>query len=73
MVGIGCVSAAAQMLMTEGYRSGEATLVAPFEYGAIVYTTAMGMMIWGEFPDAWSVLGIGIIVASGLYVWRRER
>ena len=72
LVGIGLVSAAAQLLMTEGYRSGEATLVAPFEYGAILYTTIMGMLIWAEFPDAWDGLGIAVIVASGLYVWSRE-
>ncbi len=72
LAAIGLGSAAAQMLMTEGYRSGEATLVAPFEYGAIVYTTIMGMAIWSEFPDAWDALGIAIIVASGLYVWHRE-
>lgn len=72
LAAIGLISAAAQLLMTEGYRSGEATLVAPFEYGAIIYTVTMGMVIWGEFPDAWSTIGIAIIVASGLFVWHRE-
>ncbi len=72
LAAIGLGSAAAQMLMTEGYRSGEATLVAPFEYGAIIYTTIMGMLVWSEFPDGWDALGIAIIVASGLYVWHRE-
>ena len=72
LVAMGAMSAVAQMLMTEGYRSGEATLVAPFEYGAILYTSLMGIVIWGEIPDAWGVAGIGVIVGSGLYVWRRE-
>jgi drug/metabolite transporter (DMT)-like permease len=72
LAAIGLGSAVAQMLMTEGYRSGEATLVAPFEYGAIIYTTLMGMLIWSEYPDSWSLLGITIIIASGLYIWHRE-
>lgn len=69
LVGVGLISGVAQMLMTEGYRSGQASLVAPFEYGAIVYATAMGVFLWGEWPDAASVLGIGVIVAAGLYLW----
>ncbi|HEY0418302.1 MAG TPA: DMT family transporter, partial [Acetobacteraceae bacterium] len=38
LLGVGAVTALAQLLMTEGYRSGETTVVAPFEYGAILYT-----------------------------------
>jgi drug/metabolite transporter (DMT)-like permease len=72
MLGVGAVTALAQLLMTEGYRSGEASAVAPFEYGAIIYTTLMGMAIWGEYPSLWNLAGIAIIVAAGLYVWRRE-
>lgn len=70
LCGVGAVSAAAQMLMTQGYRAGETTLVAPFEYSAIVYTTVLGMVIWGEVPDIWTFVGIVILVAAGLVVWR---
>ncbi len=69
---IGLVAGLAQVLMTEGYRTGETTVLAPFEYGAIVYATALGMGFWGEIPDTWDVIGIAVIVGSGLYVWHRE-
>jgi len=46
--------------------------VAPFEYGAIVHATMLGALFWGEWPDAWSLLGIGVLVAAGLFIWRRE-
>jgi drug/metabolite transporter (DMT)-like permease len=72
LIGVGLVSAVAQLLMTQAYRTGESSLIAPFEYTAILYTTAMGMAIWGEYPDRWTWAGILIIVAAGLYVWRRE-
>lgn len=72
LVGVGAVSAAAQLLMTEGYRSGEATMLAPFEYGAILYTVLMGFLIWREIPGAWEFAGIAVLVASGLYAWWRE-
>lgn len=72
LLGIGMVSALAQLLMTEAYRAGEPTLVAPFEYSGIVWTTLLGAVIWAEAPDAWDGVGILILVASGLYIWHRE-
>ncbi|MEJ0015341.1 MAG: DMT family transporter [Acetobacteraceae bacterium] len=68
----GLMSGIAQWLMTEGYRAAETTLVAPFEYGAIIYATALGILIFGEWPDGWSLTGVGILIASGLYIWHRE-
>jgi drug/metabolite transporter (DMT)-like permease len=72
LAAIGLIAGLAQVLMTEGYRSGEATLLAPFEYSAIVFATVLGVVFWAEVPDFWDVCGIAIIVASGLYVWHRE-
>ena len=72
LIGVGVISTAAQLLMTEGYRSGEATMLAPFEYGAIIYAVLLGWMIWGEIPGGWEFTGIGVLVLSGLYTWWRE-
>ena len=69
LVGVGAVSAVAQLLMTEGYRSGEATVLAPFEYGAILYAVLLAFVVWGEVPGAWECAGIAVLVASGLYAW----
>lgn len=72
LLAAGLLSGVAQLLMTEGYRGGEATLVAPFEYGAIVYATVLGILFWAEWPDAWSLVGIAILIGAGLYIWYRE-
>ena len=72
LAGIGLVSAIAQIMMTDAYRKGEASLLAPFEYSAIIWTTALGALIWAEMPDAWDFLGILILVGAGLYIWHRE-
>lgn len=69
---IGVVTLIAQLLMTEAYRIGETTLVAPFEYGAIIYATLLGALIWQEFPNAWNLTGIAIIITAGLMVWHQE-
>lgn len=72
LVGVGVISTGAQLLMTEGYRSGEATMLAPFEYGAILYAVLLGWLIWGEVPGGWEFTGIAVLILSGLYVWWRE-
>ena len=69
---IGVVTLIAQLLMTEAYRIGETTLVAPFEYGAIIYATLLGALIWHEFPNAWNLTGIAAIITAGLMVWHQE-
>jgi drug/metabolite transporter (DMT)-like permease len=72
LIGVGLISGMAQLLMTEGYRSGEATMLAPFEYGAIVYTVLLGWSIWGEVPGPWEATGIAFLIVSGLVTWWRE-
>ena len=72
LIGVGVISGAAQLLMTEGYRNGEATMLAPFEYGAIIYTVLLGWMIWGEVPGLWEMTGIVFLIAAGLVTWWRE-
>ncbi len=72
LAGIGLVSALAQVLMTTAYRTGETTLLAPFEYSGIVWTTALGAFVWAELPDGWDFVGIAVLVGAGLYIWHRE-
>ncbi len=72
LAGCGVVSALGQVLMTAAYRSGETTLLAPFEYSGIVWTALLGALLWAEVPDAWAFAGIGLLVSSGLYIWYRE-
>ena len=72
LAGIGLVSALAQVLMTSAYRTGETTLLAPFEYSGIVWTTALGAFIWAELPDGWDFAGIAVLVGAGIYIWHRE-
>ena len=72
LAAIGLISALAQVLMTSAYRTGETTLLAPFEYSGIVWTTALGAIFWAELPDAWDFAGIAVLVAAGIYIWHRE-
>ncbi|HWI23902.1 MAG TPA: DMT family transporter [Lysobacter sp.] len=73
IAGVGVAGALGQYAITEAFRLGEASLLAPLEYTALVWGVAFDLALWGVLPDAITWLGAGIIVASGLYLLRRER
>ena len=52
---------------------GEASLLAPIGYIALIFATLWGFLLFGDLPDQWTVIGALVIVASGVYVWSRER
>ena len=73
IAGIGIAGALGQYAITEAFRRGEASLIAPLEYTALVWGVLLDATLWGVLPDSITWLGAGIIVASGLYLLRRER
>ncbi|MGY0799505.1 DMT family transporter [Lysobacter sp. A286] len=73
ILGVGMAGAIGQYAITEAFRTGSASLLAPLEYTALVWGVLLDVSIWGVLPDAVTWLGAGIIVASGLYMLRRER
>ena len=73
ILGVGVAGALGQYAITEAFRRGEASLIAPLEYTALVWGVLLDATLWGVLPDAVTWVGAGIIVASGLYLMRRER
>jgi len=73
IAGIGVVGALGQYAITLAFRHGEASLLAPLEYTALVWGVLLDAFVWGVLPDAAVWIGAAIIVASGLYLLRRER
>jgi len=63
----------AQLCMIRAFHVAQAATVAPFSYVSIVWATLSGLLIFGEFPDYWTLLGAALIVGSGLYIFHRER
>jgi len=59
--------------LTLAFRRSPASVVAPFEYTALVWATLFGFTVFGDFPAAAVWAGVTIIVAAGLYTVRRER
>ncbi|MFN2307704.1 MAG: DMT family transporter [Paracoccaceae bacterium] len=69
----GLFAAGSFILIAEAFRRAEAGTLAPFQYLEIIGATAAGYLVFGDFPDLWTWVGIAIILASGLYVFWRER
>ncbi|WP_020185755.1 DMT family transporter [Methylopila sp. 73B] len=73
LVGTGLVGGVAQILLTEGYRHADASLIAPFEYTTILWALAIGFLAFGDLPSMPMVIGGAIVVGSGVAVVLRER
>lgn len=66
IVAIGITALAGQLLMTYAYQVGQKFVVAVLNYLGVVFAMLFGVMWFGERLDAWALLGIVIIVASGI-------
>ena len=72
---------AASLLLAAGYQfvvlalrsGGELSVIGTFRYSSILWALAIGYAVWGEVPNGVALLGIAVIVASGLYILHRER
>ena len=69
---IGVFNAFGGYLISQAYRLSFAGLVAPFEYSALVFSIFWGIIILGEFLNFLSIIGIFIILASGVLIAIRE-
>lgn len=72
LAGLGVLGAAAQFCLIRAYTLAEASVIAPFGYVGLLFATLWGYGLFGELPDVWTGVGALVIVAAGLYVWRRE-
>ena len=70
---IGLFGTAGHICLIRALTLGEASLVAPFIYTNLLFTTIWGLLLFGNFPDFWTIGGALIIVAAGIYVWARDR
>lgn len=73
LLGVGLVSTISHLFISFALRLAPATTIAPLQYLEIVSATVLGYLVFSDFPDGLTVLGASIIVASGLYVFARER
>lgn len=73
LFGVGLAATVSHMLMSYGLRLAPAATLAPLHYLEMVSAATFGYLVFGNFPDALTWCGIGVICASGLYIIHRER
>lgn len=54
-------------------RIGEVATVTPYRYTVMIWAILFGWLIWGDIPDGWTLVGISIVVGTGVYTLWRER
>jgi drug/metabolite transporter (DMT)-like permease len=66
------IGAVAQLLITEAFRLGEVSLLAPIQYTSLLWAGFFGYVIFGNVPTTTLLIGAAVIVASTLYIVQRE-
>lgn len=72
LTGIAVLAAVAEICVIKALELAMAVVVAPVQYTLILWSTAYGWLVFGQFPDGWTWVGTAVIVATGVYTLRRE-
>ena len=72
LAAVGILGALSQSFWIRAFRAGEASAVAPFDYLRLIFAAVVGVMLFGEWPTGWTLIGAAVIVASTIYIARRE-
>jgi S-adenosylmethionine uptake transporter len=72
LLALGIIATIGHLLVVHAFRRAPVSVLAPFQYVEIIGATFLGLLIFDDFPDAITWLGISIIVGSGIYVFHRE-
>lgn len=64
----GSIAGLSHLTLIKAYDFAPASRLAPFTYTQLIWATAAGYVAFGDFPDHWSLIGIAVLMASGIYV-----
>ena len=73
MCSMGLFSGLGHYLLIVGHRLAPASVLAPFIYTEIVWMIGLGYLVFGDVPNSWTLGGVAVVIASGLYLLYRER
>lgn len=69
---LGVIGTVTHFLLTMALKYAPASVLQPFNYTLLPWATLLGLVVFGQFPDGWTIIGATIVVASGLYSIYRE-
>ena len=65
---IGIIGGLSHLTLIKAYEFAPASRLAPFSYTQLIWATLTGYLVFGDFPDRWSLVGIVVVMASGVYI-----
>ena len=69
----GLIAALGSWSLTHAYRVAEVNVVAPFEYSSIIWAFMWDLTIFATEPTRYTLIGVALIIAAGIYVLRSSR
>jgi drug/metabolite transporter (DMT)-like permease len=69
----GVISIVALACVNYSLKLAAASVVVPYQYTIIVWAIVLGYLVFGNWPDGFTLAGAGIIIAAGLYIFWREQ
>jgi drug/metabolite transporter (DMT)-like permease len=72
-VTIGVLGALGHLILIKAYEYAPASRLAPFSYAQLIWVAIIGFFVFGDFPDGWSLLGMAILVVSGIFMANQQR
>lgn len=72
LMAMGVLATLGQWIGVRALRLGEASVIGNIEYTKLIYAAVLGVVIFAEIPDAYTMAGAAIIIAAALYIFRRE-
>ncbi|MGG7516734.1 DMT family transporter [Allorhizobium undicola] len=70
---LGVVSMGAHMLVNRALKMADAAAVAPLQYTLLLWAVIFGWLFFGDVPRPSMIVGASLIIASGLFIFFRER
>lgn len=61
-----------QVLLLQALRYVNASTLQPFNYTLLVFATLIGLLVFGEFPDTWTIAGAALVILGGLYALKAK-
>ncbi|MFO1025146.1 MAG: DMT family transporter [Acetobacteraceae bacterium] len=73
LAGVALLGSLSHYALIKALDYAAAGAIQPYSYFLLVFAALLGVLVFGDIPDAWTITGAAIVVLSGLYTWRRDR
>ena len=73
LAGAACAMGLGQFMLADAFRYAEAATIAPLRYSNLLWAMLLGALVFGQWPDMFTLIGAGLIVGSGAYILYREQ